>query len=213
MNYYGVTWSDPDRNGLEHFGIKGQKWGIRRFQNEDGSLTDEGKRRYLQNGGRNGNTNLNLRGMFRVNGFKYGAYLRKQSPYARKDGETKEEQKARVKEWEEAENKKFDEMTKNENELRDLGKRMDSFDKASPDEKFKIIDDVINQQIALRREGDAGDHASEKMADDLMDWYWENYSKAGKARFDEYNSLPQGPERDQKLTQLLGGFCRSWAGF
>lgn len=31
---------------LAHYGIKGQKWGIRRFQNEDGSLTDEGKRRY-----------------------------------------------------------------------------------------------------------------------------------------------------------------------
>ena len=27
-------------------GIKGQKWGIRRFQNEDGTLTEEGKRRY-----------------------------------------------------------------------------------------------------------------------------------------------------------------------
>ena len=31
---------------LYHHGIKGQKWGIRRFQNEDGSLTAEGKKRY-----------------------------------------------------------------------------------------------------------------------------------------------------------------------
>lgn len=31
---------------LMHFGIKGQKWGIRRFENEDGTLTEEGKRRY-----------------------------------------------------------------------------------------------------------------------------------------------------------------------
>lgn len=31
---------------LYHHGIKGQKWGIRRFQNPDGSLTPEGKRRY-----------------------------------------------------------------------------------------------------------------------------------------------------------------------
>ena len=34
------------QNELYHHGIKGQKWGIRRFQNEDGSLTAEGKRRY-----------------------------------------------------------------------------------------------------------------------------------------------------------------------
>lgn len=29
-----------------HYGIKGQKWGIRRFQNPDGTLTPEGIRRY-----------------------------------------------------------------------------------------------------------------------------------------------------------------------
>ena len=33
---------------IEHFGILGQKWGVRRFQNPDGTLTEEGKRRYLQ---------------------------------------------------------------------------------------------------------------------------------------------------------------------
>ena len=33
-------------NVLGHSGIKGQKWGIRRYQNEDGSLTEEGKKRY-----------------------------------------------------------------------------------------------------------------------------------------------------------------------
>jgi len=31
---------------LAHHGIKGQKWGVRRYQNPDGSYTNEGKRRY-----------------------------------------------------------------------------------------------------------------------------------------------------------------------
>ena len=31
---------------LAHSGIKGQKWGVRRYQNQDGSLTPEGRRRY-----------------------------------------------------------------------------------------------------------------------------------------------------------------------
>ena len=30
---------------LCHHGIKGQKWGVRRYQNQDGSLTDEGRKR------------------------------------------------------------------------------------------------------------------------------------------------------------------------
>lgn len=34
---------------LYHHGIKGQKWGIRRFQNEDGTLTEAGKKRYGYN--------------------------------------------------------------------------------------------------------------------------------------------------------------------
>lgn len=31
---------------LYHYGIKGQRWGVRRFQNEDGSLTRAGMTRY-----------------------------------------------------------------------------------------------------------------------------------------------------------------------
>lgn len=31
---------------LYHHGIKGQKWGVRRFQNSNGSLTNTGKKRY-----------------------------------------------------------------------------------------------------------------------------------------------------------------------
>lgn len=33
-------------NNLYHHGIKGMKWGVRRFQNKDGSLTNAGKERY-----------------------------------------------------------------------------------------------------------------------------------------------------------------------
>lgn len=31
---------------IKHHGVKGQKWGVRRYQNEDGSLTNAGKKRY-----------------------------------------------------------------------------------------------------------------------------------------------------------------------
>ena len=33
-------------NELQHWGIKGQKWGVRRYQNADGSLTPAGVKRY-----------------------------------------------------------------------------------------------------------------------------------------------------------------------
>ena len=34
------------RGELYHYGIRGQKWGVRRFQNPDGTLTAAGKSRY-----------------------------------------------------------------------------------------------------------------------------------------------------------------------
>lgn len=44
MELYGYEFIRE--SDLAHHGIKGQKWGVRRFQNEDGSLTSAGKNRY-----------------------------------------------------------------------------------------------------------------------------------------------------------------------
>lgn len=46
MKYYIMSnGSFVGENELYHHGIKGQKWGVRRYQNEDGSLTAAGKKR------------------------------------------------------------------------------------------------------------------------------------------------------------------------
>lgn len=46
MRYCATAISAYDKNRLQHFGIKGQKWGIRRYQYENGSYTPEGIERY-----------------------------------------------------------------------------------------------------------------------------------------------------------------------
>ena len=53
MEFYVIRDKEPtkkngEENELMHFGILGMKWGIRRYQNKDGSLTPAGKKRYSE---------------------------------------------------------------------------------------------------------------------------------------------------------------------
>lgn len=45
MSGYIETFESVDDEYLEHFGIRGMHWGLRRYQNKDGSSTSAGKKR------------------------------------------------------------------------------------------------------------------------------------------------------------------------
>ena len=48
-SYYGTP---PTSDEIMHFGVKGMRWGVRRYVDTDGKLTPEGKKRYFSKKGK-----------------------------------------------------------------------------------------------------------------------------------------------------------------
>lgn len=97
MDYY----SRPIRpDELFHHGVKGQKWGLRRFQNPDGTLTAQGRQRYkVDSGPRNVaravfNTEIGQRLAVRRNkGYREDKKAINEQYKQKSEGKSKEEKK------------------------------------------------------------------------------------------------------------------------
>ena len=83
---------------LCHWGILGQKWGHRRFQNEDGSLTAEGRERYGVSEARSKSDAQKAKARISYNTQKYKADLKSKAK-READTRTAKEERHRVKEY------------------------------------------------------------------------------------------------------------------
>lgn len=136
-------------NELYHHGIKDQKWGIRRFQNEDGSLTPEGELRYNQ--GQNKVARAKAAEAYKTKKYKAKLALKtnkqkmrdaaEQAKFLKKQQEKVAKTTAKI-----AERKKANEMTDEElqHEINRLGNEIDYNIKKYKSEKGVTLFDKLN---------------------------------------------------------------------
>lgn len=140
------SWNDG--TSLYHYGILGQKWGVRRYQNPDGTLTEEGKKRYGGLGVEKGVLrNVDLRAMRRASG---------RIVYFGKDAPGKNQQEVLNKYRKEANNSKYEKelnkMDKKGRELLEEGKKIQSLNDEKltaefMDKYYKFRQDYYNLQV------------------------------------------------------------------
>lgn len=151
---------------LCHWGIKGQRWGERRFQNEDGSWTPEGRERYGKGDGERVKIE---RARATYNTQKYKADL-KSKAQKEKDIRSAKEERNRIKENSKTmllarkKQSKFDVLNKKENaKLENQGRPKSGFGKTknmSDEELAKAIDRLklqaeYNKQYVLATQPNA----------------------------------------------------------
>ena len=137
-----------DNTSLEHHGIIGQKWGIRRFQNADGSLTPEGRARYGSAADFDGDT-TEYKSHLSVQGQRWGRRKNQSyqgnSKYLKKDQadrsaeirkQKREEQRAKRKAEKEAARKAYQEQEEAEIRVQEereaIAKEIDRLSKMNP---------------------------------------------------------------------------------
>lgn len=117
---------------LYHHGIKGQKWGIRRYQNEDGTLTEEGRKKVTNHLGRMGTSYFTTYGAVKDKVKTY-TFLRENNIVTDDD----------VKKQRELEDKYSNALKKVKIDSTPFGKKIASANKQEHQKLNKMADDIL----------------------------------------------------------------------
>ena len=128
---------------LVHHGIKGMKWGVRRFQNEDGTLTEEGKKRYYTD-------HMIGKDIAVKRGTSYGNYDRPYTSYTvtRNGNSAIYQEKAYHKMWRDAEDTVLSSLAETENMTVDDVKRSIDHHKDYQPIIDALVEEVVHEKLS-----------------------------------------------------------------
>lgn len=210
-------WNYVYQAELYHYGVKGMKWGVRRYQNKDGSLTPSGKKRY--DDAPQNDTSVLVKKLANRK-FDADAEMEKISEQHKKDSEELD-RKYKVEKWwdsngrltdeaakrmdaydklDEMYNKKYDKLyDKRDVEIRDIREKLFLSDAVKPSllkakELRKQLDTLYDETV---------DYKSKAYKDTYKTWLKENgvgNEDEDAYGFDHYY-WPKSKERSQAMDQ------------
>lgn len=189
MNYYGSSfWAPTD---LAHYGVIGMKWGVRRYQNKDGSLTAAGKKHYGTSG-LNDKTAKKLERNIKIDSLKYVGSTKHIRPI---------EMKQRYKASSEITKSAFDivkqseELSKIISELKKCEKKEnDAYEAWSKDKELQK--QTINDYIKAKGKEEYADYYLNLEGGDAVTNVWSYYK----------NNTPELKANDFRAYDLSAGF-------
>lgn len=215
--YYGVQ-SLPLEGYLQHHGIPKQKWGVRRFQYKDGSLTPAGKERYgvgtsLKKPGQTAESKKTS-GEFKKTSDEHSEKSEKKNEKALSgadfDGDSVDMAKARI--HEKTQKSNADRIKKGKFDLEDddEGKRL----KTEIEKNKKALDDADKERVDFHNNGELFEKYQRQVADEeweqLDDDDKEGWTKDDWTYMYLYEDFGQN---DEAFTKYLADQGRSYDDF
>lgn len=203
---YIISFDETGAPYLAHYGVQGQKWGMRRYQNQDGSLTTEGYAHYGYKGPRSvsGNIHRVLAGNYNLNAKFYDKLGNKTAASMNRlarNEQLKKASQADINAYNKKQARRESVYKKKEDKI---GRKLDKYQKEVDEFNKKTLSDREKNRAKLAAKAEKSTRKVEKAQTRVVDFdKGTDYVKRGQSRVNgvisDYRRMRVSAVRDPSI--------------